>query len=94
VTAPFDGIVTARTVSVGDYVGAGSPTVLATIVQLDPVYVNFTISERDVLRIRQMRRTDDAEDLEKVPAEFDCRPRRAARTKERSTTPADGGPRP
>jgi RND family efflux transporter MFP subunit len=53
VTAPFDGVVTARQVSVGELVGAGStPTTLATIVQLDPVWVNFNASERDVLRVR------------------------------------------
>jgi RND family efflux transporter MFP subunit len=72
VTAPFDGIVTARTVSLGEYVGANSqPTVLATIVQHDPIYVNFSVSERDLLRIReQMRqRGITAEDLKKVPVE-------------------------
>ncbi len=50
--APFDGIVTARLVSVGELVGANGPTQLATIVQIDPIYVNFTISEQDVLRVR------------------------------------------
>ena len=52
VMAPFDGIVTARQVSIGELVGSTSPTTLATIVQLDPIYVNFTISERDVLKVR------------------------------------------
>jgi RND family efflux transporter MFP subunit len=53
VTAPFDGIVTARQVSLGELVGASTtPTVLATIVQLDPIWVNFNASERDVLRVR------------------------------------------
>jgi RND family efflux transporter MFP subunit len=52
VTAPFDGVVTARQVSIGQLVGANSPTTLATIVQLDPIYVNFTTSERDVLQVR------------------------------------------
>jgi len=52
VTAPFDGIVTAHMVSVGELVGVTSPTQLATIVQLDPIYVNFNVSEQDVLRIR------------------------------------------
>src|SRR5262245_37605311 len=53
VRAPFDGVVTARQVSVGTYVGgSGSPTVLATIVQLDPIYVNFNVSEQDVIRVR------------------------------------------
>jgi RND family efflux transporter MFP subunit len=70
VTAPFDGIVTARKVSLGDYVGS-SPTVLATIVQTDPIYVNFAISERDVLRVRALirQRGLTPEDLRKVPVE-------------------------
>src|SRR3984957_4477520 len=52
VTAPFDGVVTAGQVSVGELVGGGSPTVPATIVQLDPIWVNFNASERDVLEVR------------------------------------------
>jgi RND family efflux transporter MFP subunit len=52
VTAPFDGIVSARQVSIGQLVGANSATVLSTIVQLNPIYVNFTASERDVLQVR------------------------------------------
>ena len=52
VTAPFDGIVSAHLVSVGELVGAASPTQLATIVALDPIYVNFNVNEQDVLRIR------------------------------------------
>jgi RND family efflux transporter MFP subunit len=52
VTAPFDGIVSAHMVSVGELVGVSSPTQLATIVAMDPIYVNFTINEQDVLRIR------------------------------------------
>jgi len=53
VQAPFDGIVSARQVSVGEYVGgSATPTVLANIVQSDPIYVNFNISEQDVLRLR------------------------------------------
>ena len=55
VTAPFDGVVTARQVSIGQLVGASSPpTVLATIVQLNPIWVNFNASERDVLQVRAM----------------------------------------
>src|SRR5581483_788079 len=45
-------VVSARQVSIGELVGASSPTVLATIVQLDPVWVNFNASERDVLEVR------------------------------------------
>ena len=72
VMAPFDGTVTARKVSVGDYVGGnGSPTELASIVQLDPIYVNFAVSERDVLMVRAeiKRRGLTQADLKKVPVE-------------------------
>jgi RND family efflux transporter MFP subunit len=70
VKAPFDGIVTAHLVSVGELVGT-SPTQLATIVQLDPIYVNFNVSEQDVLRVRaEMKRQGlTPADLKKVPAE-------------------------
>jgi RND family efflux transporter MFP subunit len=71
VAAPFDGIVTARQVSVGQLVGTTSPTTLASIVQLDPIYVNFNISEQDVLRIRaeMARRGITRADLKHVPVE-------------------------
>lgn len=52
VLAPFDGTVTARLVSLGQYVGQDGPTKLATEVQLQPVYVNFNLAEPDVQRIR------------------------------------------
>jgi RND family efflux transporter MFP subunit len=53
VTAPFDGVVTARQVSMGELVGASSPpTVLATIVELNPIWVTFNASERDVQEVR------------------------------------------
>jgi RND family efflux transporter MFP subunit len=52
VTAPFDGAVSAHLASVGELVGVASPTQLATIVSLDPIYVNFNVNEQDVLRIR------------------------------------------
>lgn len=53
VAAPFDGVVSARQVSIGEFVGGGAtPTVLATIVQIDPIWVNFNASERDVQEVR------------------------------------------
>jgi RND family efflux transporter MFP subunit len=72
VKAPFDGIVSARQVSVGEFVGGtATPTVLASIVQADPIYVNFNISEQDVLRLRAeiARRGLTRDDLMKVPVE-------------------------
>lgn len=53
VNAPFDGAVSAHLVSVGEYVGGTTPTQLATIVQRDPIWVNFSLSEQDVQRIRE-----------------------------------------
>ena len=53
VTAPFDGVVTARQVSIGQLVGANTPTTLSTIVELDPIWANFNVSERDVLKVRE-----------------------------------------
>lgn len=51
VNAPFDGIATARQVSMGQLVAAGTST-LATVVQLNPIYVDFAVSEQDVQKIR------------------------------------------
>jgi RND family efflux transporter MFP subunit len=71
VKAPFDGIVSARQVSIGELVGVNSNTQLATIVQTNPIYVNFNISEQDVLRVRdEIRRLGlTAAELKKVPVE-------------------------
>jgi RND family efflux transporter MFP subunit len=51
VLAPFDGRVSAHLVSVGELVGT-QPTKLATIVQMNPMYVTFNVSEQEVIRIR------------------------------------------
>ena len=70
VAAPFDGIVTARKVSVGAFVsGTGNP--LASIVSTDPIYVNFSIGEQETIRIRAMiaERGLTPADLKKVPVE-------------------------
>ena len=71
VTAPFDGIVSAHLVSVGELVGVASPTQLATIVALDPIWVNFNVNEVDVLRVREeaRRRGLTVEELRKLPIE-------------------------
>lgn len=71
VVAPFDGIVTARQVSLGELVGGSGTQVLATIVQLNPIHVNFNASERDVLNVRDMlvKRGQNAADLIGTPVE-------------------------
>ena len=53
VKAPFDGEVSAHLVSVGQMVGSGGThTKLSTIVQIKPIYVDFSVSEPVVQRIR------------------------------------------
>ena len=71
VTAPFDGIVSAHLVSIGELVGVSSPTQLANIVQLDPIYVTFNVNEQDVLRIRDeaRRKGMTSSDLKQLPIE-------------------------
>ncbi|WP_428564765.1 MAG: efflux RND transporter periplasmic adaptor subunit [Solidesulfovibrio sp. DCME] len=55
VLAPFDGRVSRRSVDVGNLVGAGEPTLLATTISYDPMYVYFTLGERDLLRLKAAR---------------------------------------
>jgi len=52
VAAPFDGEVSAHLADVGQLVTGSPPTKLATITQMEPVWVTFTLSEQDVLRVR------------------------------------------
>jgi membrane fusion protein, multidrug efflux system len=52
VLAPFDGDVTNHQADLGALVGLSGPTTLATIIQVDPIYVYFTVSEPQVLAIR------------------------------------------
>jgi RND family efflux transporter MFP subunit len=72
VVAPFDGIVSAHLISVGELVGVSSPTPLANIVALDPIYVNFNVSEQDVLRIRAdaAKRGITTAELRQLPIEI------------------------
>ncbi len=56
VTAPFAGRIGARQVDPGNLVGANGPTLLATIEQLVPIYVNFNLNERDALALHTVMR--------------------------------------
>jgi len=71
VTAPFDGIVSAHLASVGELVGASSPTQLAAIVALDPIWVNFNVNEQDVQRFREemRKRGMTPDDIRQLPIE-------------------------
>jgi RND family efflux transporter MFP subunit len=72
VTAPFDGIVTNHLVDVGALVGVGGPTQLATIVQIDPIYVYFNVSEQQVLIVKEaLAKSGRAPtELDKTPVEI------------------------
>jgi membrane fusion protein (multidrug efflux system) len=53
VLAPIAGRIGRAMVTEGALVGKGEATLLATIEQLDPIYVNFTQGNADVLRLQQ-----------------------------------------
>jgi RND family efflux transporter MFP subunit len=52
VSAPFHGRVSRHLVDPGNLVGNGTATELATIEQLNPIYVYFNVNELDLLKIR------------------------------------------
>lgn len=56
VTAPFTGRIGRHLVDVGNLVGTPAPTKLATIEQIEPIYVYFNVDEPTVLRIRAIAR--------------------------------------
>jgi membrane fusion protein (multidrug efflux system) len=49
VKSPIDGVAGKRQADVGAFVGSPDPTVLTTVSQMDPIRVNFTISESEYL---------------------------------------------
>ena len=53
ITAPMDGLIGQRMVSVGNLVGRGEPTLLATLSALDPLRVSFALSEAEYLKIAE-----------------------------------------
>ncbi|GHU05479.1 MexX family efflux pump subunit [Betaproteobacteria bacterium] len=70
VTAPISGRIGKSGVTDGALVTAFQPTALATIQQLDPIYVDVTQSTSDLLRLRRRFETGDLQakgtDLNKV----------------------------
>ena len=67
VEAPFDGIVTRHLESLGELVGSGGHVNLASIVQLDPIYVTFNVSEQDLLKFRAGNRRPTLAELQQIP---------------------------
>ncbi len=56
VRAPFAGRIGRHLVDVGNMVGVSGDTKLATVEEIAPIYVYFTLDERDALRIRDAMR--------------------------------------
>jgi len=65
-------VVTARKVSLGELVGGSHTSELATIVQLNPIWVWFNLTEADVQRVRAQMAKDSVNPIDlvgKVPVE-------------------------
>jgi len=56
VTAPVSGFASRAQKSEGSLVSPGADSLLATVSQVDPIYVNFSISENERLRLDRLRR--------------------------------------
>ena len=65
ITSPFDGLIGLVQTDVGNLVGRGEPTLLATVSALDPIRVYLGISEADYLDLAKKR------DYDKAPPEFE-----------------------
>ena len=73
VRAPFNGRIGRHLVNPGNVVGAmGQQTALGLIDQIDPIYVYFTINERDLLRVieRQKPAGGPTIDQRRIPVYF------------------------
>jgi RND family efflux transporter MFP subunit len=57
--APITGRIDRNLMDLGNLVGAGEPTLLASIVRQDPMYAYFEVSERDALDYRQRVRSGE-----------------------------------
>ncbi|MGE5424040.1 MAG: efflux RND transporter periplasmic adaptor subunit [Syntrophothermus sp.] len=51
IASPISGYIGACNVNPGNLVGKGDPTLLTTVSAMDPMYINFQISETDYLKI-------------------------------------------
>ena len=72
VTAPFDGVASRHLVSVGALVGVAGPTELASVVQIDPIYVYFEVAETVVQRVKEAlnRQGKMFRDVHDIPVEI------------------------
>lgn len=69
IDAPFDGRIGRHLVDKGNLVGNGVATNLATIEQIDPIYVYFNLNELDFLKLRNAARArnKNASTIKEIP---------------------------
>lgn len=67
--APFTGRIGRHLVDTGNLVGRGEATKLATIEQINPIYVYFNMNELDLIKIREAARAQgfNPKDLNQIP---------------------------
>jgi membrane fusion protein (multidrug efflux system) len=53
VTAPVEGVAGIRVANIGDLVGTDEHSLLTTVSQIDPIFVEFPVSEQEYLLLRQ-----------------------------------------
>jgi len=58
VRSPVTGRMGRAEVRVGSLVGRNEATLLATVSTLDPMYVNFSVSEREALQVSRRRQAE------------------------------------
>jgi RND family efflux transporter MFP subunit len=68
--APISGRISRVNFDIGNLVGDGQSSVLASIVKIDPIYAYATISEADVLRTPALREFGSKEKNAEVPVEL------------------------
>ena len=72
VKAPFDGYIGRHLIDKANLVGHGIATILATIEQLDPIYVYFNLNEIDLITLRAAVKAQaiDEKVIKQVPVEI------------------------
>ena len=67
IRAPISGRIGRTQVTEGNLVGYNEPTLLTSIVKMDPVYVYFEIPERDLLKFEEAAHQDTSASVLKAP---------------------------
>ncbi len=72
IASPIDGVIGRSLRDVGSLVDDGANSLLAIVEQVDPIYIRFTMSERELLRWRALRRAGavTGPDRERVEVEI------------------------